>query len=96
MITKASLVCQKIHCMLIQMTKGTTASIFQGEVWARKRHSFRESKPSESSYTAQSKNLSINVISGSMTMTKVTCSMTRGGPKCTILTFNCYILSVKG
>ena len=36
-------VCQKIHCLLIQMTKDTTASIFQGEVWARKMHSFRES-----------------------------------------------------
>ena len=92
MITKASFSLPKIRCMLIQMTKGITASIFQGEVWARKRHSFRESYPVESSYTAQSKNLSIKVISGSMTLTKVTCLVTKGGPNCTILTFNCYIL----
>ena len=96
MITKASFSLPKILCVLIQMTKGTTASMFQGEVRARKRHSFRESQPLESSYTAQSKNLPIKVVSGTMTLTKVTFSMARDGPNCTILTFNCYILLVKG
>ena len=49
-------------------------------VWPRKRHSFRENYylPSISSFRAQSKSSSVKVISGSLTTTKLTCSITRG------------------